>query len=79
MRNARHIRVMLTPKSDHWVDGLAPPAKQQALDTVIVSANRDPVGEREILDAVVLGTSREADLAVRKSEAPTYPPFHSRR
>ena len=73
VRNARHIRVMLTPKSDHWVDGLAPPARQQALDTVIVSANRDPVGKREILDAVVLGTSREADLALLKIEASNLP------
>ena len=42
VRNAGQIRVMLTPKSYYGADGLAPPAKQAALDAVIVSANRDP-------------------------------------
>ena len=33
VRNARHIRVMLTPKPDHSGDGLASSGKSQVLDT----------------------------------------------
>jgi S1-C subfamily serine protease len=44
VRNARRIRVMLTPKPDHSEDGLAPAGKRQELDAVIVGANRAPVG-----------------------------------
>src|SRR6266542_6444056 len=36
VRNARRIRVMLTPKPDHSEDGVAPPGKRQELDAVIV-------------------------------------------
>ena len=76
VRNARHIRVMLTPKSDHSEDGLAPPGKQQELDAVIVGANREPIGKRQVLDAVVVGANRETDIALLKIEAsglPTIP------
>ena len=76
VRNARRIRVMLTPKPDHSEDGLAPPGKRQELDAVIVGANREPVGKRQVLDAVVVGASRETDIALLKIEAsglPTIP------
>src|SRR5579871_4980896 len=40
VRNARRIRVMLTPKSDHSGDAPAPAEKQPALDAVVVNANQ---------------------------------------
>src|ERR1017187_7156745 len=58
VRNARRIRVMLTPKPDHSEDGLALPGKWKELDTVIVGANHEPVGKRQVLDAVVVGANR---------------------
>jgi serine protease Do len=76
VRNARRIRVMLTPKPDHSEDGLALPGKRQELDAVIVGANREPVGKRQVLDAVVVGANRETDIALLKIEAsglPTIP------
>ena len=73
VRNARRIRVMLTPKSDHAGDGPAAVGTPQALDAVIVGANREPVGKREVLDAMVVGTNREADLAVLKIESSGLP------
>jgi len=76
VRNARRIRVMLTPKSDHSGDGPAPVGQPQVFDTVVMGANREPVGKREVLDAVVVGASRETDIAVLKIEAsglPTIP------
>jgi len=76
VRNARRIRVMLTPKPDHSEDGLAPPGKRQELDAVIVGANREPVGKRQVLDAVIVGANRETDIALLKIEAsglPTIP------
>ena len=76
IRNARHIRVMLTPKPDHSEDAFAPPGKRQELDTVVLGANRAPVGKRQVLDAVVVGASRDTDLALLKIEAsglPTIP------
>jgi serine protease Do len=69
VRNARHIRVMLTPKSDHSTDGVRLPEKHLALDSVVEGANREPLGAREVLDAVVLGTSRDTDLALLKIDA----------
>jgi serine protease Do len=66
VRNARRIRVLLTPKSDHSGDGPASVGMPQALDPVIVGANSEPVGKRELLDAVVVGASRDADVAVLK-------------
>src|ERR1035441_7979378 len=54
VRNARRIRVMLTPKRDRPEDGLAAPGKRQELDAVIVDANREPSGKRQVLDAVVV-------------------------
>jgi serine protease Do len=71
VRNARSIRVMLTPKSDEA--GPAPPGKSQALDAVILDANRDPVGKRQVLDAEVVGASRDTDLALLKIEASGLP------
>ncbi len=68
VRNARRIRVMLTPKPDHSAAALATTGKQQALDTVVVGANREPVGKRQILDAVVVGANRETDIALLKIE-----------
>ena len=81
VRNARRIRVMLTPKPDHSEDGLAPPGKRQELDAVIVGANRAPVGKRQVLDAVVVGASRETDIALLKIEASGLPtiPIQQRR
>jgi serine protease Do len=76
VRNARRIRVMLTPKPDRSEDGLAPPGKRQELDAVIVSANREPVGKRQVLDAAVVGANRETDIALLKIESsglPTIP------
>ena len=68
VRNARRIRVMLTPKSDHSGDGPAPAGKQPALDAVVVGANREPLGRRDVLNAVVVGTNRETDIALLKIE-----------
>jgi serine protease Do len=81
VRNARRIRVMLTPKPDHSEDGLAPPGRPQELDAVIVGANREPVGKRQVLDAVVVGASRDTDIALLKIEASGLPtiPIQQRR
>jgi serine protease Do len=81
VRNARRIRVMLTPKPDHSEEGLASPGKRQELDAVIVGANRAPVGKRQVLDAVVVGASRETDIALLKIEASGLPtiPIQQRR
>jgi serine protease Do len=76
VHNARRIRVMLTPKSDHSQGGVVLPGKWQELDAVIVGANREPVGKRQVLDAVVVGANRETDIALLKIEAsglPTIP------
>ena len=73
VRNARHIRVMLTPKSEGSEDGPGTPGKSPALDTVIAGANRDPLGKRAVLDAVVVGATREADLALLKIDASGLP------
>jgi serine protease Do len=73
VRNARRIRVMLTPKADQSRDGLAPLGKPQALDSVVVGANREPIGKRVVLDAAIVGTSREADIALLKIEASGLP------
>jgi serine protease Do len=73
VRNARRIRVMLTPKSDRSGDGPAPVGKQPALDAVVVGANREPLGKREVLDAVVVGTNRETDIALLKIESSGLP------
>jgi S1-C subfamily serine protease len=76
VRNARRIRVMLTPKSDHSGDGLAALGKPEVLDAVVVGANREPVGKRPVLDAVVVGANRATDIALLKIEAsglPTIP------
>jgi len=73
VRNARRIRVMLTPKSDRAGDGPAAAGTRQALDSVIVGTNSEPVGKREVLDAVVVGTNRDADIAVLKIESSGLP------
>ena len=76
VRNARRIRVMLTPKPDQPEERQALPGKRQELDTVIVGANREPIGKRQVLDATVVGENRETDLALLKIEAsglPTIP------
>jgi len=76
VRNARRIRVMLTPKPDHSEDASASPGKRQELDPVIVGANREPVGKRQVLDAAVVGANRETDIALLKIDAsglPTIP------
>jgi serine protease Do len=73
VRNARHIRVMLTPKADQSGDGPVPLGKPQALDSVVVGANRAPLGKREVLDAAVVGASREVDIALLKIEASGLP------
>jgi serine protease Do len=76
VRNARSIRVMLTPKPDQSRDVVASSGKRQALDAVIVGANREPLGKREVLDATVLGANRDTDIALLKIEAtglPTIP------
>lgn len=77
VRNARRIRVMLTPKSDRSAD-TPPPGKQQVMDAVVLGANREPLGRREVLDAVVVGAHREADIALLKIEASRLPaiPLH---
>ena len=69
VRNARRIRVMLTPKSDDSGDGLAPLGKPEVLDAVLVGANREPIGKRQVLDAAVVGANRETDIALLKIEA----------
>ncbi|PWT97645.1 MAG: peptidase S1 [Terriglobia bacterium] len=71
VRNARRIRVMLTPKPG--ADGPAPASKPKDLDSVVVDANRDPVGKREVLDAAVVGANRETDIALLKIEASGLP------
>ncbi|HTU03547.1 MAG TPA: trypsin-like peptidase domain-containing protein, partial [Candidatus Sulfotelmatobacter sp.] len=78
VRNARSIRVMLTPKPESPGEVVAPPGKPLALDSVIVDANLEPVGKRQVLDAVILGSSREADIALLKIEASGLPaiPLH---
>lgn len=78
VRNARRIRVMLTPKSDHSRDALPSPGKPQAFDSIIVGANREPVGKREVLDAVVVGANRDTDIALLKMDASGLPtiPIH---
>ena len=76
VRNARRIRVMLTPKPDQAGDSLAARGKRQELDTIILGANREPVGKRQVLDATVVGVNRETDIAVLKIDAsglPTIP------
>jgi serine protease Do len=73
VRNARSIRVMLTPKPNHSGDALAPAGKQQALDAVVVGANREPLGRRQVLDAVVVGASRQTDIALLKIETSGMP------
>jgi serine protease Do len=69
VRNARSIRVMLTPKPNHSEDALAPAGKQQVLDAVVVGANREPLGKRQVLDAVIVGANRETDIALLKIES----------
>ena len=73
VRNARSIRVMLTPKPDHSGEAPAPSGKQQALDAVVVDANREPLGKRQVLDAVVVGANRETDIALLKIDASGLP------
>ena len=73
VRNARRIRVMLTPKTDGAEDGAGTSGKQPVLDTVVAGANRDPIGKRAVLDAVVVGSTREADLALLKIDASGLP------
>src|ERR1035438_5977247 len=81
VRNARRIRVMLTPKRDRPEDGLAATGKRQELDAVIVDANREPSGKRQVLDAVVVGANRETDIALLKIGASGLPtiPIQQRR
>ncbi len=73
VRNARSIRVMLTPKPDYAADARAATGKQPALDSIILGANRDPVGKRQILDATVVGANRDTDIALLKIEASGLP------
>jgi serine protease Do len=81
VRNARHIRVMLTPRPDRSEDTVATGAKRQELDTVIQGANREPLGKRQVLDASVVGANRETDIALLKIEASGLPtiPIQQRR
>ena len=78
VRNARRIRVMLTPKSDHSGDGPPALAERSGLDAVVVGANREPVGKRQVLDAEVVGANRDLDIALLKIEASGLPaiPLH---
>jgi serine protease Do len=78
VRNARRVRVMLTPKPDQSGDGVIPPEKQPPLDAVITGVNRHPVGKRQVLDAMVVGANRETDIALLKIEASGLPsiPLH---
>jgi|SRR5579871_3305853 len=80
VRNARRIRVMLTPKPEDTGNSLAPAGKPQAVDSVLVDANRDPLGKRQVLDAVVVGANRETDIALLKIEASGLPaiPIHQK-
>ena len=71
VRNARRIRVMLTPKPA--ADAPTASEKRQELDSVLLDANRDPLGKRQILDAVVVGANRETDIALLKIEASALP------
>ena len=73
VRNARSIRVMLTPKPDHSGDALASTGKEKVLDAVVVDANREPLGKRQVLDAVVVGANRETDIALLKIQASGLP------
>ena len=90
VRNARSIRVMLTPKPDTSGE-TAPPLnaaakganrepvrRPEALDAVVVGANHEPVGKREVLPAVIVGANRESDIALLKVEASGLPviPLH---
>src|SRR4029453_17068582 len=68
VRNARRIRVLLTPKPSASEDRSASSARRQELDAVIVDANREPVGKRQVLDAAVVGANRETDIALLKIE-----------
>ena len=77
VRNARRIRVMLTPKAAG--DRLATQEKRQELDSVVVDSNRDPVGKRELLDAVVVGANRETDIALLRIEVSGLPAIPVRR
>ncbi len=79
VRNARRIRVMLTPRSDHSGDEPAPVGKPQVQDAVLMGANREPVEKREVLDAVVAGANRETDIALVKIETSGRRPFRSTR
>jgi serine protease Do len=82
VRNAHHIRVMLTPKSELSEDGLVPQGKPPVLDAVVVDANREPVGKRQVLDAAVVGANRATDIALLKIEGsglPTIPLHHTGR
>ena len=71
VRNARRIRVMLTPKPAG--DAPAASEKRKELDSVLVDANREPVGKRQVMDAVVVGANRETDIALLKIEASALP------
>ena len=73
VRNARSIRVMLTPKVDQAADRHPPSAKTPVLDSVVVGVNQEPVGKREVLDAVIVGANRETDIALLKIEAAGLP------
>jgi serine protease Do len=73
VRNARHIRVMLTPRPEQSGDRPAPSGKPPVLDSVVVGANREPVGKREVLEAAIVGVSRETDVALLKVEASGLP------
>ncbi len=77
VRNARRIRVMLTPKSDASAP-LPASAERSGLDAVVVGANREPLGKRQVLDATVVGANRDLDIAVLKIEASGLPaiPLH---
>ncbi len=73
VRNARHIRVMLTPRSNHSPDGIVPAAGRQVLDPMLADSNREPLGQRQVLEASLVGANREADIAVLKIEASGLP------
>jgi len=73
VRNARRIRVMLTPKSDDSAEATPPAGKRQILDAVVVGANREPLGKRQVLDAVVVGVCRDADIALLKIDSSGLP------
>jgi serine protease Do len=73
VRNARSIRVMLTPKPSYSGNALTAAGKQPVLDAVVVGANREPLGKRQVLDAVVVGANRETDIALLKIDASGLP------